>query len=999
VSSYQDESDASCEVVRLTGECMRGSGGMTQHTSVLRNIALRVLRESGLGAVLLLAFPGSAHGLPRRGVVEFQASPGSFCVAGPDRVAPVYVDENDFPGVRRAVNDLVQDIARVSDQKAPIVDSTEKLPLPPILIGTLGKSAVIDALVASGKLDVTAIRGQWESYVIQTVENPMAGVKQALVIAGSDRRGTIYGIYDVSEDMGVSPWYWWADVPTPHHEAIYIHAGRIVQGPPAVKYRGIFINDEAPAMSGWTQEKFGGFNSKMYGHMFELLLRLRANYLWPAMWGAAFNEDDPENPRLADEYGIVMGTSHQEPMMRSQNEFDHRYQSDQWDYIQHPELMEDFWREGVRRNRNDENLYTMGLRGRNDSMMLPNGSTEENIALLDKIIARQQKILTEEVNPDIDKIPQVWTLYKEVQDFYDRGMKVPDNITLLWSDDNFGDLRRAPTAEERKRAGGAGIYYHFDYHGGPRSYQWLNTNPLPKVQEQMEIAYQYGARQIWIVNVGDLKPMELPTEFFLTMAWDPEAMTKDKVADFTQQWADREFGTALGPRVADVVASYAKYNGWRRPESLSPGTFSLTNYDEAERVEAAWTKLASEAEAIGNELPADMQAEACANLTELYIAAARNALYAAQGRVSTNAEARRVRELFAHDQGLSDEYNHLLGGRWNHMMDQTHIGYTSWAPPKTNVMPPVKEITPKAGAWFGVAVEGSEQAWPGSDARAALPAIDTVGDQHRWIDVFSRGTEIVHFTATAQERWIKIDTATGDTGSDRRLRVRVDWKAAPVGKQSGTIMIAGDNGEKVSIALPVVNVPGVARAAQGAFGNLTEAFTVPASAATKNVPANSVAWQPMPDYGRVGSAMEVFPVTASPVKPPKQSPYLEYPIYLSQTGEIEVNAVIGSTLEILPGRGLHLAVSIDDDTPQAIDGGEKVSLSNPTFDKMVLDNVHTLTFHQNVAQPGRHVLKVWMVDPDVVLEYLVVGAAKPSYFGPPAPGVGPPVLDGVRTTR
>jgi hypothetical protein len=661
--------------------------------------------------------------------------------------------------------------------------------------------------------------------------------------------------------------------------------------------------------------------------------------------------------------------------------------------------MEDFWREGVRRNRQYENLYTMGLRGRNDSMMLPHASMEENIAVIDTIIQRQQKILTDEVNPDIDNIPQVWTLYKEVQDFYDHGMKVPDNITLLWSDDNFGDLRRVPTAEERQRTSGAGIYYHFDYHGGPRSYQWIDTSPLPKVQEQMNLAHAYGANRIWIVNVGDLKPLELPMEFFLTMAWNPEAMPSEKVADFTKRWAQQQFGAAYGTRIADVVAKYTKYNGWRRSESLSPATFSLTNYEEAERVEATWMKLMNEAEAIQHQLPAQLQAayfelalyptQASANLTELYLAAARNALYAAQGRVSANAQAQKVREFFERDQALSDEYHHLLRGRWDHMMDQTHIGYTTWAPPRTNVMPPVKEVAPRAGAWFGVAVEGSEAAWPGAETAAALPAIDTIGDQHRWIDVFGRGTEAVHFTAIAKESWIKIDKTTGDTGSDRRLRVSVDWSAAPAGKRNGTVVIAGDNGETVSIDLPVVQLPGAVMAAAGAFGNLTEAFTIPASAAAKNVPANGVAWKPLPDYGRVASAMEVFPVTANPVKPPEQSPHLEYPIYLPDAGEIAIAAVIGPTLEILPGRGLHLAVSIDDNVPQVIDGGEKVSLANRVFDNMVLDNAHTLLFRQQVSQPGRHTLKVWMVDPDVALEYLVVGAAKPSYFGPPAATVGP----------
>lgn len=933
-------------------------------------------------------------------MVEFQASEESLCIAGEHQASTIYVDPDDYPGAARAAGDLAQDIGRVVGTAAIVTRATNELGPFPILVGTLGKSGVIDGLVASGKLDVTAIRGQWESYMIQTVTDPLPGVKQALVIAGSNKRGTIYGVYDLSENIGVSPWYWWADVPTEHHDAICIKPGRIVQGPPAVKYRGIFLNDEAPAMSGWAKEKFGGFNGKMYTHVFELLLRLRANYLWPAMWGEAFNEDDPQNPVLADEYGIVMGTSHQEPMDRAQAEFDHRFKSDQWDYVHHRDVMEKFWIDGVRRNKGYENIYTLGMRGRNDSSMLPNASEADNAGVLDKIIASQRQMLAEQVNPNVQQIPQVLTVYKEVESFYAHGMQVPDDITLLWTDDNFGNLRRLPTAAERKRSGGSGIYYHFDYVGAPRSYKWLNTNPLPKVQEQMNLAYQYGADRIWIVNVGDLKPLELPLEFFLSMAWDPNAMTKDKVAGFTREWAAREFGPDQAAGVADVVSKYAKYNGWRKPELLSPTTFSLVNYEEADRVEAAWASLAKETESINDKLQPNRRAaffelalypvQACANLNQLYIAAARNALYAAQGRLSANAQARRVRELFARDKALSDQYNKLLGGKWNHMMDQTHIGYTSWKDPATNVMPAVKEMPSKEGASFGVSIEGSEASWPGSATPAALPPIDLLGDQHRWIDVFARGIGIVHYTARSREGWIKLDQASGDTRSDRRLRINIDWKSAPAGMQKGTVTIAGDNGDSVSIAVPVVNAPAASMAARGALGNLTEAFTIPASAAQKNEASDGAQWQAMPDYGRVASAMEILPVTADSATPPRESPRLDYPIYLPRAGQIEIHAVIGPTQKFLPDRELRLAVSIDDNAPQTVDAGKaSSSVKGTTPAKLAADNAQTLTFRQTVAQPGRHTLRVWMVDPGIVLQYFVIGEPKPSYFGPPAPMVGP----------
>ena len=318
--------------------------------------------------------------------------------------------------------------------------------------------------------------------------------------------------------------------------------GRYVQPVPAVKYRGIFFNDEAPALSGWTKEKFGGMNHEFYTKVFELLLRLKANFLWPAMWNNAFATDDPLNAKLADEYGIVMGTSHEEPMMRAEKEWVWGHHG-AWDYATNQKEIDEFWREGMERDKNYEEVVTLGMRGEGDTPMSANANTQ----LLERIVADQREILQQTVNPDLTKVPQVWALYKEVQGYYENGMRVPDDVTLLWSDDNWGNLRRLPTAEERKRAGGAGIYYHFDYVGAPRSYKWLNTNPIPKIQEQMNLALKYGADRLWVVNVGDGKPMEFPTEFFLSYArtperWNPERSGIDHLDEFTKLWAAREFG-------------------------------------------------------------------------------------------------------------------------------------------------------------------------------------------------------------------------------------------------------------------------------------------------------------------------------------------------------------------------------------------------------------------------------------------------------------------------
>ena len=624
----------------------------------------------------------------------------ALVVAG--KAAPLYASAGEWPGVLRAARDLQADINRVTAVTPTLITDQAPVGQLVVLIGTLGKSPLIDQLVRDKKLDVAGVAGKWEVFVEQLVDNPMPGVERALVIAGSDKRGTIYGIYDLSQQMGVSPWYWWADVPTKPQKALYVLAGRHTLGEPAVKYRGIFLNDEAPALSGWAKEKFGGINSKMYVHVFELLLRLKGNYLWPAMWGNAFNDDDKLSPVLADEYGVVMGTSHHEPMVRSQQEWK-RFGTGAWNYQTNAQVLQDFWRQGIRNMGTRESIVTMAMRGDGDEPM----SEGSNIALLEKIVADQRRILAEETHKPADQTPQLWALYKEVQDYYDKGMRVPDDMTLLLCDDNWGNLRKLPKLSDKPRKGGYGIYYHFDYVGGPRNYKWLNTNPLPRVWEQMHLAHEYGANQIWIVNVGDLKPMELPISFFLDYAWNPDRISAEQVDDYTRQWAARQFGETYAAAIADILAKYAKYNARRKPELLDATTYSLATGEWA-TVVADYNQLLARAEAINQQLPAEYRdayyqlvlhpAQACANLNELYYTVALNREAAKTNQPNTNALADKARALYAKDTEIKQRYHALAGGKWNHMMDQTHIGYTYWQQPDADKMPEVVTLPADAPA-------------------------------------------------------------------------------------------------------------------------------------------------------------------------------------------------------------------------------------------------------------------------------------------------------------
>jgi Glycosyl hydrolase family 115/Gylcosyl hydrolase family 115 C-terminal domain len=944
--------------------------------------------------LVLLAAICNAGAIGRERYVELSRSRGSFAVANPRGLAQIYVDPNDYWGVVRAAHDLQTDISRVTGRTPTVADHPFADPLVKsvefaIIIGTIGKSALIDSLVSSGKIDGKQIAGKWEFFQIQVVPAPMPGVAMGLVIAGSDKRGTIYGIYDLSEQIGVSPWYWWADVPVAHRDALFVKPGKYVQGP-VVKYRGIFLNDEAPALTGWVNEKYGKYNHSFYEKVFELLLRLKANYLWPAMWNSAFNADDPMNPKLADAYGIVMGTSHHEPMMRAWKEWEREGKgAGAWDYSTNAEQLQRYWTKGIERNDGYESVITLGMRGNGDLPM----SEASDTALLEKIVSEQRKIIGDVMHTDPSTVPQDWALYKEVQQYYEHGMRVPDDVTLLWCDDNWGNIRRLPTPQERKRSGGAGIYYHFDYVGDPRSYKWINTNPLPKVWEQMNLAYRYGATRIWIVNVGDLKPMEVPMEFFLNMAWNPERWTNQNVGEFTRLWAEREFGPMYAAEIADIVDKYAKYNGRRKPELLDPETFSVIDYDEAERVLADFQSITEKAEKIYARLPEDQRdaffelvlylTKASEQVTDLYITVAKNHLYASQGRASTNDFAKQARALFQADADLASDYNHKLAhGKWDHMMDQTHIGYTNWKDPPTNVMPAVTELQIPGTAALGVAVEGSTSAWPGSSGDPVLPEFDVYNRQRRYIDVFNRGQTPFAFTASTNVPWIVLSSSEGTIEKEQRLRVSVDWSKAPKGSGTGDVTIHGAGGN-VIVKVQVVNPVAPARTSVKGFVEADGYVSIEAEHYTrKTQAAGTAAWEKIPDYGRTLSAMTVLPVTAKSVLPPEDSPCLEYQMYLFEPNKVEVESILAPTLNFVPGRGLRYAISFDDQPLQVVDA--LAHNSDADWATSVKDSVRKVTSEHVLTGTGYHTLKFCMIDPGIVLEKLVVNVkgVKPSYLGP-----------------
>lgn len=930
----------------------------------------------------------------RESYVDTTYSKDSFQLAKRNKLAIIYVDSNDYPGVVRTAKDLQADINRVTGRTPKITQEETKLGINTVIIGTIGKSQIIDRLIKDGKIDVAQIAGKWESFLIEVVANPLPGVKNALVIAGSDKRGTIFGIYDLSEKIGVSPWYWWADVPVEHKDNLYIKTGRYVQGPPAVKYRGIFLNDEWPSLGGWAGEKFGGFNHKFYVNVFELLLRLKGNFLWPAMWGSSFSDDDPLNSKLADEYGIVMSNSHHEPMMRAQQEWK-RFGSGAWNYETNEAVLKEFWRQGIKNMGSHESIVTIGMRGDGDEPMTEGTA----IALLERIVKEQREILEQVTGKNPADIPQVWALYKEVQDYYDKGMRVPDDVTLLLCDDNWGNVRILPKPDDQTRQGGYGMYYHFDFHGGPVSYEWLNTSPIQKTWEQMHLAYRHGVDRIWIVNVGDLKPLEFPISFFLDYALNPDEWPAERLPEYTRLWAQQQFGPKYAADIADILTKYTKYNGRRKPAMLAPDTYSLVNYREAETVVADYNKLLEQAEQINKALPAEYKdaffqlvlhpVSACANLNELYVTLGKNHLYAKQGRAVTNDLAQKVIELFAKDSEITEHYHKLVDGKWNHIMGATHIGFTSWNPPPKNKMPEVNNIEVPSAADMGVAIEGSQQVWPGASKQPVLPEMNVFDQQDRYIEVFNRGQEPFEFKAKSSEPWIKLSKTQGTVDKELRILVSAEWGSVPMGNKSGSVVITGSDGKEVSVKVNAFNPGTPTRNSLKGFVESNGYVSIEAEHYTHAVNAEPIEWLTIPDLGRTLSGVTPVPVTAKSQIPQGDSSRLEYTIHFFTSGEVKVNAYMSPVQNFNKTKRLRYAISFDDELPQIINIHENDTVPDWKYawwwSQMVSDSIKITVSNHNIKEPGEHVLKFWMVEPGVVLQKIIVdtGGLKPSYLGAP----------------
>ena len=775
-------------------------------------------------------------------------------------------DPLDWKGVKMAVENLRHDLKAVTGSANA-----------PVVVATIGKSK----LAKKYKLQSKELQGKWEQYLIFTD-------KGKLVILGSDKRGTIFGIYELSRQIGVSPWYWMADAPIQKHEQIFAKSGVYTDGEPKIKYRGIFINDEWPSFGTWCNNQFGGINSKAYARIFELMLRLKANYFWPAMWDSRFNEDDPLSPQLADDMGIVMGTSHHEPMMRAHKEYVYRKDSiGAWDYATNKANLDRFFEEGLERNKAYDNLITIGMRGDGDVAM-GNGNDEDNMKTLKDVVDGQREIIERVYKKPASEVPQLWAIFTEVQRYYDAGFTVPDDVTLLFCDNNWGYIRRTGPEKEQARKGGMGMYYHIDMNGGPWNDRWINTTTAAKIREQLNLAYQTGIDRIWIINVGDLKPKEMPIDFIMHYAWNPDDYPADKIDQYMVDWARSIFGGEYAREIADIVTEYSNMNLERKPEVQRVGIYSVET-GEAQRMFNRWDELEKRTLSLSKKMPAEMQdafyqlveypAVASAGVAKIYLAA-------------TLGDSITMQTLFERDKQMTDKYNKVIaGGKWDGMMLDKHIGYRMWSMPNENTLPQVAKPSDKTGI-------------------------------------------------TASETAIMAHDYTRRTATD------------------------------------------------------------------------DVHWVFLPGLGRGKGNMGIEPVTAKS-RPLGDGATLEYDINFSQSGKQKLALGILPTNDVNPARGLRIGVRVDDGEMQTIDARQgyvdtfneytkeniarsKVlkPLPRPASDiylsgsrqrmrSEIFDNLRWLSIDFDIPTAGNHTVKVVMIDPEIVVEKLVINPDNehPSYHG------------------
>lgn len=935
------------------------------------------------------------------------------------KAAGIYLEEQaaDYKGISHTAEKLAEDIERVAGVTPDLEkELTEDFQ---IVAGTLGSSPVIDRMVAGGSLDVSAIQGKRESYVLRLV-----GKK--LVVAGTETVSTLHGLYHISNRIGVSPWVYWGDVrPRKREEIVFDETVEFTSKEPSVKFRGFFMNDEWPSLGHFVMNTFGDFNVKFYDKVFDLLLRLKGNYFWPAMWSASLSLDGGDgdalaNVRLATDLGITIGNSHHEPLMRSSEEWD-KVKTDtnnvgygkDWNYYTNGEGLYRYWEDGVERNKGFKHMITIGMRGERDTTMLPKGSSiQENVELLRKIITDQNRIIEEKGCADM---PQMLALYKEVEGYYYGGDGVKglkgweglDNATLLLSDDNFGNVRTLPTAENRGRKAGWGLYYHFDYHGAPISHEWVNTTPLPKVWEQLTMAYEYGIRDLWIVNVGDIRPNELPLSYYMALAYDYEGMGIDhrnKTNEFLESWVEQQFGGYIEDEdvkaeIVAVLKAYTRMHGNRRPEATQPDTYHVTHYRENDKMIHLCRKIKRMADDADSKIPEECKdsfyslvyypAVAGANVQLMNLYAAKNQFYAKNGVAAAVDYANKVKDCISYDEELTNYYNNeMSGGKWKGMMMSAHVCFEHWNDEDWHY-PETVDMEVPAGQKMLVLAEGGD-AFAG-EGTVVLPEFTDAGKETRRFYVAEGGTESFDCQVSCESDAVSVEEADSrPVESIRTYEVRMDWDKVTEDSEF-SLKVAGA-GSEVSVTVKVA-VTEAEKLSPMTFVERDGVIAIEAEHFAADWERDGYRWCKLEEYGKTVSSMKIYPLDKN-FDELGAAPALEYRVLIREGGEYTLRVITAPTNNLEDGRNMRYAVSVDGSAAEAvgtipeehynIGGGHWWSRD---WGEGVLNNCH-YGESKVPLPPGTHTLTIYGVEAGLVLQKLVLYKENlpESYFGPTESG-------------
>lgn len=952
----------------------------------------------------------------------------------------ICLEQSAFPGVIRVTEKVAHDVELVSGKKPQILVEKE---IPEtlessgedwtIIAATKGKSSFLKKLEEAGSAELKELEQKRECYAWIFPEIKNRTKSNLLVIAGSDKRGTIYGLFHLSEMLGVSPFVDWCGLMPPKQEKIELREDMAcISKEPSVRYRGFFINDEWPAFGNWCNHNFGGFNAKAYDHVFELLLRLKGNYLWPAMWSARFADDGPGllNAELADEYGIIMGMSHHEPCLRQGEEYKYlrgknSVYGDAWNFRTNREGITKFWEDGLKRSGKFENVITVGMRGEADTAIMgKNATLEDNIQLLRDVLKTQKKLIQEHVNPDLTRVPRMIALYKEVEEFFYgdektkglMGAEELEDVILMLCDDNYGNLRTLPTEEMRKHAGGYGMYYHLDYHGWPVSYEWINSSYLPKIWEQMSMAYDFGVRELWMVNVGDIATQEFPLSFFLDMAYDFDrwgSRALNCTQEYTRKWVRQQFGSVeeeTQDTIADILEQYTKIIHRRRPEALNPETYHPVQEKESSRIfeeaEQLLKKLQDVYETIEKTNPQNLSAFIALvyypafgtmNLVKMQILAGWNHYYANLGAVCANDYVDEVERCMEQDRKAVEMYHQMDQGRWYGMGMSQHIGFTHWNEDECR-NPVVMRVIPLKKRSILVAADGTAQHAEGSpwlDNTMKLKDFLNPDCTRASVTLYSRSDLKAEYKVLKKPGWLSVEPMEGwlDGVSQKKVRLNLTLikQRLPETNQDtiqDSLEIATPEG-KCEITVPVYT--GNLQDKKNVFVDTMGYLSIEAAHYVNSVPGNykdrQVRFENLQGYGKTNSAMKAFPSDACTV-PGQDAPYLEYQFVLEESGTYEAEFYMQPSNPVTRENQLLYAVRINEEMTETVNAVEKDYQVGDQAEKWA-EGVLSQIRRQTVSikcRAGFNTLRVYHVTPGFVLEKIVIYpmGEKPeeSYLGP-----------------